>query len=197
MRRKKKFIDIAEIEKYYTIEEDGMIWYKKKNTYLKPTPSYEGYLYVKLSYNKLHESFSVHRLVAAKYIGQCPPELETSHKDGNKHNNHYTNLEYITHSENIQKSYTEQGRVHPIGNKHPPSVETKLKMANAKKKPIVFVSIDNERTIFPSVQDAATAINHTRATIWLCIHGGYPVFNKKRKIIGFLSYLNNVEHTSS
>ena len=198
MKRIKRFIDIAEVEKYYTIEEDGMIWSKTKNCYLHPTDNFSGYLYVSIRCPGLSFGMiAVHRLVASKYIGQCPPELETSHKDGNKHNNHYTNLEYITHSENIQKSYTEQGRVHPIGNKHPPSVETKLKMANAKKKPIVFVSIDNERTIFPSVQDAATAINHTRATIWLCIHGGYPVFNKKRKIIGFLSYLNNVEHTSS
>jgi hypothetical protein len=190
MKRVKRFIDIEEIEKYYTIEEDGMIWSKKKNAYLKPTKSYCGYLYVSIKCPDLSFGMlAVHRLVACKYIGQCPPELETSHKDGNKFNNHYTNLEYITHSENCGKAYSEHGRIHTYYG-HPPTVETKLKMANAKKIPIVFVSVNNKRTVYPSVQDAADALKHTRASIWLCINMNRPVFDKKRKVIGSVSYLN-------
>jgi len=150
MKRIKRFIDIAEVEKYYTIEEDGMIWSKAKNCYLQPTRSYCGYLYVSIRCPGLSFGMiAVHRLVATKYIGQCPPELETSHKDGNKLNNHYSNLEYITHMANCAKSYSEHGRKH-IYCGHPPTVETKLKMANAKKKPVVFVSvIMKEPSILP------------------------------------------------
>jgi hypothetical protein len=191
MKRVKRFIDIEEIEKYYTIEEDGMIWSKKKNTYLKPTRSFCGYLYVSIKCPDLSFGMiAIHRLVATKYIGHCPPELETSHKDGNKFNNHYSNLEYITHAENCSKSYSEHDRVH-IYCGHPPTVETKLKMANAKKKPVVFVSINNERTVFPSVQEAADALNHTRVTIWHCISHDQPVLDKQRNIIGHLYCLNN------
>lgn len=42
----------------------------------------------------------IHRAVAAAFIGPCPDGCEVSHKDGNSHNNHCSNLEYVSHSEN-------------------------------------------------------------------------------------------------
>lgn len=42
----------------------------------------------------------IHQIVAETFIGPCPEGCEVSHKDGNSHNNHVSNLEYCTHLEN-------------------------------------------------------------------------------------------------
>ena len=42
----------------------------------------------------------IHRAVAAAFIGPCPEGHEVSHKDGNSHNNHVSNLEYCSHRDN-------------------------------------------------------------------------------------------------
>ncbi len=47
------------------------------------------------------KKFLVHRLVAAAWIGPRPDGLDVNHKDGNKENNHYGNLEYMTRSDNM------------------------------------------------------------------------------------------------
>jgi len=60
--------------------------------------------YLAISNNNLIEKY-VHRLVARFFIG-LPPEtgerMTVNHIDGNKLNNHYTNLEWITYKQNIR-----------------------------------------------------------------------------------------------
>lgn len=133
--RIKKYIDIQEIERHYRIEEDGAVWSHMKGRYLKPVRNSVGYFHVFIA--KPHLGWiTVHRLVACKYIGQCPDGLETSHKDGLKENNHWTNLEYISHRDNVIRSYQGHGRVSygPVGHCH--SWETKRVMALKKNKPV-------------------------------------------------------------
>lgn len=47
----------------------------------------------------------VHRLVAIAFIGPVPSGLVVNHKDGIKHNNDLSNLEYLTTSQNIKHAY--------------------------------------------------------------------------------------------
>lgn len=47
----------------------------------------------------------VHRLVAAAFLGACPPDKEVNHIDGNPANNRLENLEYLTRSKNMLHAY--------------------------------------------------------------------------------------------
>lgn len=64
-----------------------------------------GYQVVNTSYGlKL-----VHRLVAEAWLQPGLADLltlEVDHIDNNKQNNHYTNLRFITHAENVKKSWS-------------------------------------------------------------------------------------------
>jgi hypothetical protein len=185
--RPKRDIDITEIEKYYRIEEDGAIFSLRKQKYLKATFNTAGYLFVCITTPEESRFYSVHRIVATKYLGTCPPELETSHKDGNKLNNHYTNLEYLSHSENILKSYKEHGREPSMHTYRqlPVSYETKRKMSDAKKKSITY-TLNGHDSIYDSIETAAKELNTYRKKIYTCITNDKPFLG------GFFSFTDGI-----
>lgn len=59
-----------------------------------------GYKYVALSKNSVSKKHLVHRIVMEAFVGKS--ELQVNHKDGDKTNNHLSNLEYCTSSENLR-----------------------------------------------------------------------------------------------
>ena len=67
-----------------------------------------GYMYIKISNKK---GFAVHRLVAIYFVdGRTDIKNTVNHKDGDKHNNIWTNLEWVSQSENNIHSYKELHR---------------------------------------------------------------------------------------
>jgi hypothetical protein len=65
----------------------------------------KGYLCVCPSVNGKHRAALVHRLVAAAFLGPCPPGHECNHRDGAKHNCAMLNIEYVTPAENVRHAY--------------------------------------------------------------------------------------------
>lgn len=86
---------------YYTLEDyvitkNGEVMNKHNGRILKPQLNGKGYLRVSIG----KQLMFIHRLVAQKYVPNPENKLQVNHKDGNKLNNYYENLEWVTNQEN-------------------------------------------------------------------------------------------------
>lgn len=61
-----------------------------------------GYVYVRLYENAKGRNIKLHRIVAEAFIPNPTNKRCVNHIDGNKQNNTVENLEWVTHSENMQ-----------------------------------------------------------------------------------------------
>ncbi len=67
--------------------------------FLKPSRTANGYLMIRLKKRQR----SLHLLVLESFVGARPPGMEGRHLDDNKENNHLCNLEWGSHSQNMQE----------------------------------------------------------------------------------------------
>ena len=73
---------------------------KSPQKLLKQGKSKSGYYIVSFCVDGVKSNQTVHRLVARAFIPNESNKPQVNHKDGNKHNNHLDNLEWVTVSEN-------------------------------------------------------------------------------------------------
>lgn len=107
--------DIIGFEGLYQISSAGLVksveriatsrstshWYSKHERILFPEIS-SGYYRVIFSKNGTITKHAVHRLVATAFIPNLENKPQVNHIDGNKLNNHISNLEWVTASENVR-----------------------------------------------------------------------------------------------
>ena len=86
----------------YIINENGTIFSKKTNKFLKLIVDKCGYSRVDVCINGKRKSYKVHRLVAEKYIPNPNDLPQVNHKDGNRQNNNVENLEWTDNMNNCQ-----------------------------------------------------------------------------------------------
>lgn len=60
-----------------------------------------GYFRLDFRHNNKRFCVRVHRIVMEAFAGPCPEGFNVNHIDGNKLNNHLSNLEYVTPRENV------------------------------------------------------------------------------------------------
>lgn len=70
------------------------------------TLNQDGYLTVKLSKNGVDEKIAVHILVGKAFVDGYFEGAEINHKDFDRTNNVFTNLEWVTHCDNVSYSIT-------------------------------------------------------------------------------------------
>lgn len=88
----------------YLVNRKGDIFNTKLNRRMTPHEK-DGYLWMQLNENGKRKYKSVHRMVAEAYIPNPENKRCINHKDFNRKNNHYLNLEWVTDSENLNHTY--------------------------------------------------------------------------------------------
>lgn len=173
------FRDIEEIQRNYVITEDGMVYSKIRGRWLKPRLNTSGYVFYTIVYkdHPYREIIHVfaHTLVALVYVGVPPSDNhEIDHIDENKTNNHWSNLMWRTHADNVRASYDRGRRGWWLGRNRPsPVLETRMKMADAKKKRVCY-TVGGDVVIYESIGEAATALGTYRKRVSLCIKENLP-----------------------
>lgn len=91
----------------YLISNHGRVYSIRSDRILATSrgSSGKGYQQVKLWRNNKEHTISVHILVAERFCPGWFPGAEVNHKDGNKDNNHESNLEWETPSGNMLHSF--------------------------------------------------------------------------------------------
>lgn len=136
----------------YAISNYGNVKNIKNGRLLKLQVSKNGYYNYSLCQNGIKKNLMVHRLVALYFIENPDNKPYVNHKDGNKLNNHYTNLEWVTAKENDTHART-----------------TGLKNQN---KPIIAKHIiTNEEMVFSSISESSAILCINKGSIARVLSG--------------------------
>ena len=100
-----EFIPVKGYESRYLVSQQGDVYSLKMKRLLKPVRTEKGYLSVELWEGYKRKVMKIHRLVAKNFIPNPRDCKEVNHIDGNKENNHVSNLEWCTRSENLKHAY--------------------------------------------------------------------------------------------
>ena len=89
-------------ENLYKINRNGDIWSCIYQKVMKPQLSKDGYLWVKLTKEKVNHKGRIHRLLGLQYIENTENLPQIDHIDRNKLNNALDNLRWVTHTDNMR-----------------------------------------------------------------------------------------------
>lgn len=152
------FTKVKSLENY-CINEDGLILNVRTRGVIRPSTNKKGYLQVCLT-NK--NTYSIHRLAALTFIENKENKTEVNHIDGNKLNNHISNLEWNTTQENL-----EHKRINNLGK----TLKAKLSatginnsQAKLDEEDVIFIRTNCETII--DIKKFSKELNVSIATIY-------------------------------
>lgn len=126
--------------------------------------------YRTISINK--KKYYVHRLVGKYFVEGYSEELHINHKDGDKLNNHHSNLEWVTNEENVRHAW-KNGLVNIPAMKHYATPEeTEKRRANHSKNKKVLNTETGE--IYRSCRECARQIGSDSSCLAKRIKLGKP-----------------------
>lgn len=92
--------DVKGYRGLYQVSNFGRVKSFCTDRVMKLTPAKNGYLVVNLTRDGKQKVHPVHRLIATSWLPFDKNKTFVNHKNGNKHDNRLTNLEWCTKSEN-------------------------------------------------------------------------------------------------
>lgn len=162
MEKKIKNFEDYSIDEHGNVYSNEKIIYKKykksgaiskilkKRKKLSPSDNGTGYKMVNFVKNGKRYAKYVHRLVAESFLENPSNLKEVNHKDGDKSNNDISNLEWVTHQENVLHCLRYIGR-----------------RANYRTKSVVCVETGKK---YKSIKEASekTSTNYTGISHCIC-----------------------------
>ena len=175
MSNVEEFKDINTYEGKYQISNLGRVksLIRKgvtKEIILIPSISTHGYYQITLFLKTKGKTFRIHRLVAESFIPNIMNKKEVNHIDGNKLNNHISNLEWCTRSENV--SHALKTGLSNISITQKESIANTMRKRIGDKNPNSKKVIDlSTGIIYGSVVDAAKIFNIKAPTLTSRLNG--------------------------
>lgn len=112
LKEKEIWKEIKDYEGLYEISNLGNVRTFKSKKKIKPVEqSAHKYYTVALSKGKKRTTYLIHRLVAQAFVPNPQNYNEINHKDKDTHNNIYSNLEWCTHTWNMNHYWNNNARV--------------------------------------------------------------------------------------
>lgn len=130
--------DVKGYKGLYKVSSMGNVKSLITGKILKPGKDRYGYLYVQLCKDGRRKNYRVHRLVAQAFLNPVAGKDIVNHLDEVKTSNHYSNLEYCTHKENVNWGTRNE------------------RMAKVKSKPVQGINPKTGKVVveFPSTMEA-------------------------------------------
>lgn len=94
----------------YSIDKNGNIKNNKSGRILKSRLNARGYIDIALCIKGKSKTLLVHRLVASAYVENYSEALQVNHKDGDRQNNNFSNLECVKPIQNIHHAKERRGK---------------------------------------------------------------------------------------
>lgn len=149
-----KFIQYKGMDGRYIVYPGGNIYSVLKKRFLRPYVRKRPFNYAHVLLRGTGDVWMpvyVHVVIADHFLTKPNYKVEVNHIDMNKENNHYTNLEWVTHSQNLIKARNKKAWV-PNAKDYDRTPETRELMAKAKfKKVVAYTALD--RIEFESIED--------------------------------------------
>lgn len=124
---------------------------------LKKRYTKDGYIHYALRRNGSCFEFRAHTLVANAFIGEKECGMEINHIDEDKTNNHFSNLEYVSHKENMYHN-----------DLHKKCSDRLIESNKKRSKPVVGISKDSGELVYFCSMSEATANGHDPSEISKC-----------------------------
>jgi len=145
----KKLDEVYEVSEYGDVRSVDRYVEQKSRTYwvkgkaLEHNIDRKGYHRAGLNKDSKRKYEGIHRLVAKLFIENPENKPEVNHMDGDKSNNHYTNLEWVTRSENM-KHAVETGLITHV-----------FEYPKTQRKGVVKTDKNGRKTFYPSLAEAS------------------------------------------
>lgn len=145
--------DIEGYEGLYRISNYGNVYSVRRKRNLKPHTDTRGYLGVALQKGEW-KRYLIHRLVAQAFVPNPNNLPQVNHKDENKTNNYYENLEWCDQAYN-----------NAYGTRT-------IRAAETRKRPVLqFDKEGNFIKRFNSINEASAAVGKAHSNLVACLRG--------------------------
>ena len=146
----------------YNISSTGDVMNNKTGRILKTFPCNKGYLRCSLYKDGKKHTKKVHRLVAEGFVYNEFTKEQVNHIDGDKLNNHFMNLEWVTNKENCTHARDILNHKNSEGKDNPLSIKI-VSMKNGVVKK-VFDSINQAKQYGFNIGNISRCLKNDKGT---------------------------------